>query len=228
MALLKGVIAGEAIGADEMGRYLAPEQRALLLARLTDEVTGRTAAIVEEARTTAASLLREAEAEAEAIRTRAQEEGFAAGHTAGYAAGEAAGLAAAEPLAALLTEAVTGADAARRLILEGMEEEVLGLALQAAERVVGAAAESHRDLAARTVREGLRAAPGRVLRVRVNPADLESVSTSLVAVDDTLAIHPDGTVEIGGCIIHVEGGTVDLRLSTQMQSVAALLQGETA
>jgi flagellar assembly protein FliH len=228
MALLKGVIAGEAIGADEMGRYLAPEQRAYLLARLTDEVAGRTAAIVEEARAAAASILRDARAEAEAIRARAQEEGFAAGHSAGYAEGQAAGRAAAEPLAALLTEAVTGADAARRLILEGMEEEVLALALQAAQRVVGAVADSHRDLAARIVREGLRSAPGRVLRIRVNPADAESVSTSLIADKDVLPIHPDDTVEIGGCIIHVEGGTIDLRLDTQMQSIAALLQGDTA
>ncbi len=227
MALLKGVSAGAAVGADELGRYLAPSQRAMLLARLTDEVAGRTDAMVAEARASAEALLRDAQAEADAIRTRAQQEGYAAGHAAGYSEARAAALASIQPLTAMIEETAQHTEAARRTLLDGMEEEVLALALLAAQRVVGAA-ETHRDLAAGVVREGLRSAPGRVLRIRVNPADVESVTTSLIAEQDALPIHADDTIEIGGCIIHVEGGTIDLRLGTQMESIAALLQGNAA
>lgn len=228
MALLKGVSAGAAVGADELGRYLAPSQRAMLLARLTDEVAGRTDAMVAEARANAEALLRDAQAEADTLRTRAQQEGYAAGHTAGYAEAQAATLASIQPLTAMIEEAAQHAEATRRTLLDGMEEEVLALALHAAQRVVGAAAETHRGLAAGIVREGLRSAPGRVLRIRVNPADVESVTTSLIAEQDALPIHADDAIEIGGCIIHVDGGTIDLRLGIQMESITALLQGNAA
>ena len=217
--VLKGVEAGEAVGADALGRYLAPGQRAALVLQLSRDVETRADALLAEARRTAAAILAEAEARAGQIRAQAQAEGFAAGHAAG-AAGARAEM---EETAAVLSTAVAGAGALRDALLEGVEQQAVELALTAARRVVGLVAETHAGLAARIVREGLRAAPGRVLRLHVHPHDVESVTAEVVAQGDDIPVQADVTVAIGGCVIDVEGSTVDLRLDTQLDTIVQAL-----
>jgi flagellar assembly protein FliH len=216
--LIKGVHPGTAIGADELGRYLSPGQRETLVARLTGDVEARAAALVADARATAAAIVGDAESQADTVRRQAYDEGYAAGQTAA--------LQELEGLVAMVRAAAAAADGIREALLEGVEEQAVALALEAARRVVGAAADSHAGLAATVVREGVRAAGGRVLRVRVNPADLDTVAAELHAAGRDLPVHEDAAIEVGGCIIDVEGGTVDLRLDAQIEGIADALLGE--
>lgn len=218
--LLKGVVAGSAVGADELGRYLSPTQRALLVERLSAEAAARSATLIGEAQAAAAALLSAAEAEAETIRARAREEGFTAGHAAGYAAG----IAALDGAAAVLRQAVEGAAAARAALLDGVEAQVVELAILAARKVVGVAAERHAELAAAIAREGLRTTGTRVLRLRVHPDDVETVTAALLADGQDAPVAADDTIEVGGCIIDTAGGTVDLRLSTRLLRVEQALR----
>jgi flagellar assembly protein FliH len=218
--LLKGIVAGAAVGADELGRYLSPAQRALLITRLSGEAEARAAALLNEARAAAAAILAEAEATAESVRTRAYGEGFAAGQSAGY--GE--GLSALEESADLVRRAAGSASAMRDALLDGVEAQVVELALLAARQVVGAAAEEHTTLAAAIARDGLRATGTRVLRLRVHPDDAETVTAALLAEGHEAPIVADTAIEAGGCIIDTEGGTVDLRLSTRLLRVQQTLR----
>jgi flagellar assembly protein FliH len=214
--IIRGVPAGVAIGADEVGRYLSPEQRAVLVARLTDDAAARGAALIAGARVEAERILAEAMAEAQAIRAEARAEGFAAGHAEGHAAI----LAELEPVALLLQNAAQDTLAVRAALLDGVEQQAIGAAMAAARRVVGDLAGTRTDLAARVVREGLRAAGRRVLRIRVHPDDAERVKASLIPQDEATLVEADSAVEVGGCVIDVEGGTIDLRLGVQLQSIA--------
>lgn len=215
MKLLKGVGAGTAMGADELGRYLSPDQRAALVAQLSGDVEARAAALVADARAAAAAILEEAEAQAEAVRARAHADGFAAGHAAGHA-GAVAELAAA---ATLLRRAAEASEAVRTALLAGIEAQTVALALAVARKVVDAAAEHHAPLAARLVRRGMRAAGGRVLRLRVNPADAEPVTAEVLALGTEVPVLGDSTIEAGGCVIDLDGGTVDLRLGVQLDRI---------
>lgn len=219
--LLKGVTTGAVTGADEVSRYLSPTQRAMLVTQLSGDAEARADGLLADARGAAAAILADAEAEAEAIRAQARAEGFAAGHDAGHAAAWAA----VEASTALLRQAVEGAAATRKALLEGVEEQAVALALTAARRVVGAAAEGYAGLAAEVVRRGVRAAGGRVLRVRVNPADAEPVTAELLASGTDVPVQPDTAVETGGCVLDLDGGTVDLRLDAQMESIERALMG---
>jgi flagellar assembly protein FliH len=219
--VLKGVTAGDAIGADELGRYLSPEQRATLIERLTNAASDRADALVADARAVAAAILADAEAQAASIRDTARREGFDAGRGEGYTTG----LSEAEPIAQFLREAAEGAEQVRSLLLEGVEEQAISLVVAAARRIVGTVADRHAGLAAEIVRTGIRSTPARVVRVRVNPRDVHPVTASLVEQGKSVDVVPEAAIEVGGCIIDLESGTIDLRLSTQMASVERTFLG---
>lgn len=217
--VIKAAATGEAVGVVGVGRWLATGQRAAMLADLTAEAEVRAAAVLADARSAAASILADAESQADAVHRRAYREGYSEGHAEGSEAGHAQAMAEVTPLAELLRAATDHAEAVRLALLDGVEEQAVALAMAAARRVVGAAAESYAGLAASAVRQGLRSAPGRVVRVLVNPADVESVSVSLLRDGTQTPVQADDAVSVGGCVISVEGGTVDLTLEAQIESV---------
>ncbi len=225
--LLKGVTTGTAVGPDELGRYLSPEQRRHLLARLSADAEANAAAVLTAARAQAAVILADAEATAEAVREQARAEGYAAGYAQGHAEGRIHAEAELARAVALVHRAAEAAEAIRLALLMEAEGQAVALAMAAARRVVGAAAERHAELAAAVVREGVRSTTGRLLRVRVHPDDVEAVTAALeeTAPGAGAPVVPDGAVEAGGCIIDVEGGCVDLRLSVQLDAVERLLVG---
>ena len=213
--LIRGVTTGGAVGADELGRCLSERQQAFLVERLTEDVVARGNTLLAEARAQAAAIVARAGAEADAMRERAYAEGFAAGQ----AQGNAAALAELQPCAALLRQATDAAAEIRAALLAGLEEQAIGFALAAARKVIGTAAEDHAALAAQIVRAGIRSAAHRVVRVRVNPEDEPAVSVALIGQGSELPVHADAAVELGGCILDVEGGTVDLQLGSQLAAI---------
>ncbi|MFN8559153.1 MAG: FliH/SctL family protein [Dehalococcoidia bacterium] len=215
--LLKGVETGAAMGADGIGRWLAPEQRARLVAPLLDEAATRAEALTADARA-AAAILQAAEAEADAVRQRAWATAYQEGHAAGYADGVAA---LAGP-AAMLRRAAEAQAAVRQALLAGAEEQTVALAMAIARRIVGGAAENHADGAAALAATALATANTRVLQVRTHPDDAEAVTAALLDVGAP-PVHGDGAVEAGGCLIDVEGGCIDLRLDVQLARIADAL-----
>jgi flagellar assembly protein FliH len=225
--LLKGVSSGAAVGVDELGRYLSPEQRRRLLARLSADAEARAADALATARAQAAAILADAEAAAAAVREQARATGYAEGYAEGHAAGRAQAEAELARAVELVRRVAEAGEALRLALLMEAEGQAVALAVAAARRVVGAAAERHAELAAAVVREGIRSTIGHLLRVRVHPADVDAVSVSLQEAGITAPVVADGAIEAGGCIIDVEGGYIDLRLSVQLEDVERLLTGTT-
>ena len=170
------------------------------------------------------ALLRDAESSAGAIRAEARAEGYAAGKSAGYAEGRAAAVAEHEQLTALLHAAASGADAIRAAALSDVERQAVDLALAAATKIVGVVAQSHGGLAAEIVRAGIRGAPGRVLRVRVHPRDVEPVTAVLLTLSRAVPVEADTLITAGGAIIDIEGGIIDLTLGAQLDSISRVFR----
>lgn len=216
--LLKGAIDGAMIGADEVGRYLTPNQRQILVAGLSRDVEERVAALLADASAAAGSII----GDAESLTEDARRDGHARGYAAGQAEGHAAAMAELTAAVDLVRAVVADAESLRTQLFADIEPQAVELALAAARRIVGSAADSHAALATEMVQRGIRSAGGRVIRIRVNPDDVGAVSAA-VSTHHTAPITADSAIGVGGCVIDVEGGVMDLRLDVQLDSLAESL-----
>lgn len=183
------------------------------------------AAALAEGSALADAMLRDAEAEAVAIRQRAYIEGRAAGEREGRAAARADVLAELTTLQTIALQAAT----LRESILLGSEAELVELTAEAARSVIGEAVTRDPELVTASVRRALDRATGvNVLRVRVNPSDATIVSAHLAqtatAATEAWEVSPDGTITVGGCVIDIEGGEIDARLDVQLDVVISALR----
>jgi len=104
--------------------------------------------------------------------------------------------------------------------------QIVELAMAIAERVVRRAASADRGIAERAVAEALTHVHGRErVRVRLSPGDLESVrkldmeAAAGFASIDHLELVEDADVEVGGCIVETETGSLDGRIETQLAEI---------
>lgn len=186
----------------------APIARAAELIRSAEEM-------VEQARRSGHEIVAEAEHRAGEVR--------AAAYGDGYEAGRAAAL---DELAACL-------EVARRVAAEGkairdeIAEQAAGVVARATalatRKIVGEYYEADPARTAAACAEALRAAAAQnVLSVRVHPGLAEQVQA--VLVDAARYVRPDEAVEIGGCIIDLEHGTIDASLEARLSLMELALR----
>jgi flagellar biosynthesis/type III secretory pathway protein FliH len=189
------------------------------------EETGPTPDAIEEAATVTASILLNAEVEANAIRQRAYMEGRAAGADEGRLAARAEVV---EELQALQSVALQVA-AVRESILRGAEAEIIELTIEAARAVLGEAIARDPELVVTSVQRALTRATGaNVLRIRVNPQDASVVGayfdSAATPSGAAWEVTPDGAITVGGCIVDIEGGEIDARIDVQLDAIAGALR----
>ncbi len=180
-----------------------------------------------------AEVVAHAQAEAEAIRERAQAEG----HAAGYADGlELARTEAAPLLAALADAARTVADT-REELAETLTAQAAELALLTAEQIIAGAIDVEPERIVDVVRGALRRLSERHhVTALVNPDDLELLSRSATALQaqlggiEHLDVQADRRIARGGAVARTTYGEIDVTISAQLQSarelVAATLAGD--
>src|SRR5947209_6814153 len=145
------------------------------------------------------------------------------GHAEGLAAGLEEARAMLEPAAAALAEAVRGVAEQGDEFLVEAERAAVGLALQLAEKIVGAAIEADPEAVLGVIAGALRRATVRDhLVLEVNPADFELVHD----LADELAARVGGVrrldviaerrVSRGGCVVRTEDGEIDARIEEQL------------
>lgn len=120
-------------------------------------------------------------------------------------------------------------------ILASSENDLLALACKIAEKIIGRDLERQPEVVVEicaTAIENVRHAKSMVLRV--NPRDGATLREkrptlmSLVGRAMDISIKDDAEVEVGGCIIQTEFGTIDAQLKTQFEMLKAVLVPDTA
>lgn len=166
--------------------------------------------IVKGGRVVAAETFR-ALGEAEAIREEARQRGLERGLAE----------AAATLVAARLTHQ-------RRL--QGLENDVVTLALEIARKLLRHQVEAEPQAVARIYRQALeQVTMADAVMLRVNPEDLAAlgdVATSVAGVLNEpggLEVVADEAIERGGCVVETELGRIDARLETQLGAIERAL-----
>jgi type III secretion protein L len=178
-----------------------------------------------EARGTAKGIIAEAEAKAAAIKAEAEkhrDEVFA----------KATEEAKAE-VNAKLTEELARARMQAGQILASAEKDILELALTVATKIIGRDLERDRDVLLEIVANAItQARMAKAMIVRVNPKDAATLREKraklmeLVGRQVDLAVRDDADVEVGGCVIQTEFGTIDGQLKTQYEMLRNVLYPE--
>ena len=204
------------------------EQVAVKARALVDDAEQRATALLTEAHERAKQLIEDAANRAaelvEVIGKRAHDEGFVAGTD--QANREMS------DMMATMRNLVDMARVERHKLIESAEPELVRLAVGLAERIL------HQQIALDrgVVIEMAKVAIGRLVdresvTVRVNPADLERMRQhrdEFLNSSDIkhLRIIEDQRVDRGGVLVETDGGTIDARISTQLNEAKRVLHVE--
>lgn len=172
----------------------------------------------------ARAVIEAAEAEAESLRARAVQDGFAEGLRIGRQE-TAAALA---PAMEALQTAVAAAVAAREEIIAAAERHAAQLAVAIAEKVVVAAIDVQPERVADVVSGALRGLlDAERIVVCVHPDDVDLVRAAGVEHTDAhIEIHAEQRVARGGALVRTSVGEVDARLATKLDAVRDLVAAE--
>lgn len=215
---------------------ISPEERLRRSAEQTQReamaLRQQAEALLAQAETQAQAIVSAAQEEAAVLQATAQAEGYEAGYAQGLAEGQAKGenslSNSVNQVQVLLTKLATQ----REQLLRQAEPEVVHLTLAIVEKIVGQAAQSQQDLIVHTVNRALAELAVRgPFVVRIHPVDRELLlrywqTNPDLAPNDEWELQSDPAVERGGCVLSCGPSTVDARLSTQMKSIVNALQIE--
>ena len=195
---------------------------------LVDTAEQHAKALLADANERAAQLLAEAESRAQQLVTSAVAEARTAGHAEGVAAADRE----MSDMMASMRNLVDMARIERHKLMESAEPEIVRLAIGIAERVLHQQIALDRGVVIEMAKVAIaRLVEKESVTVRVNPGDLEQMREHR---DELLSngeiknfrVIEDQRVDRGGVIVETDGGTIDARISTQVNEAKRVLHIE--
>jgi flagellar assembly protein FliH len=196
-------------------------------------------ALLERASREAEALLRDAHARArtliEEASTRAhslEQDARTKGHDEGFGQGREAADRDMNDMLVTMRGLLEMARVERHKLIEQAEPELVRLALGIAERILHQQVALDRGVAVEMAKTAIaRLIERDTVTVRVNPADLERMREhrdELIAIGDirNLRVVEDQRVDRGGVVVDTGAGTIDARISTQLEEARKILHIE--
>lgn len=210
-------------------REQARDQARLIIEKARAEAR----AIVEAARQQAGAILEQARqaaaGEAEQIKSAAAREGYEQGYREALEAARED----AEKTRAAARKVLEQAEQLRREKLAGLKDEILGLALEIAEKVVARELELQPGVVLGIAGEALQLVANRkTVVLKVNPVDWQACRDNKEQLLNHLPpraelnILTDEQIERGGCVVETDYGRVDARITARWENVIQAIKGE--
>jgi flagellar assembly protein FliH len=193
-----------------------------------DEAALGAESLLADGRDRARALIEDAAARADTIAQDARRRG----HDEGYHAGREAADAEMNDMLVTMRGLLEMARIERHKLIEEAEPELVRLALGIAERVLHQQVALDRGVVVEMAKTAIaRLIERDSVTVRVNPADLERMREhrdELMALGDirNLRLLEDKRVDRGGVVVETDAGTIDARVSTQLDEARKILHIE--
>lgn len=192
---------------------------------------------VSRARVTADEIIRQAQTEGEQIKQQAYRDAFDKGRSEGSDEGYREGMARAEEEAAAIraqaAEVLDQAEKIRRRTLEDLEQEIVDLARDIAERLLSAHLAIEPETVLNMAKESLHMVADRLnVVLYIDPTELELVKSkkeelqSLLPARAELQVIADSLIQPGGCRVETEQGRVDATMEARREALLKALYGE--
>jgi flagellar assembly protein FliH len=195
---------------------------------LLDEAALNAETLLADAHERARALLDEAAARSEQIEAEARQLGTERGFREGREAADRE----MNEMLATMRALLEMARVERHALIESAEPEIVRLALGIAERVLHQQVALDRGVVVEMAKSAIaRLIERDTVTVRVNPADLERMREhrdELIAIGDirNLRVIEDQRVDRGGVVVETDAGTIDARISTQLEEARKVLHIE--
>jgi flagellar assembly protein FliH len=189
---------------------------------------------IRRASVTADEIIAQSQLDSERVKKLAYQDGFQQGSREGYDRGYREGLAKAKEDAAVIraqaNDVLNQTEELRREKLEELEQEIVGLAVEIAERLLTVQLSQDQEVILSVASESLRLVADRPSVVLfVSPAELELVESkkdelkSLLPARAQLQVVADAAIEPGGCRIDTGQGGVDATMETRREALQKAL-----
>ena len=178
--------------------------------------------IISQAKDEAALIMQNAREEAEKIKKEAIKQGIEKGYRDGYERESEEVKRLVERVQIVLNSAIEK----RNEIFVETEQQIIGLVLLIAKKVIKVISENQKNVVINNVVQALRKLKSRgEVAIRVNLSDIELTSehkkdfVEMVEGVKSIKILEDNTVDRGGCIIETDFGAIDARISSQLHEI---------
>lgn len=178
--------------------------------------------LIKTAQEEAQKIIAEAHADEAKIKEQARKAGFDAGHEEGYKNGNAE----AERLINRLHTMIESVMDRREEILRDTETQIVQLVILITRKVVKIISENQKSVIMSNVLSALKKVKGRgKVMVRVNLEDVKLTTEHTdefikhVESVEGISVMEDSTVERGGCIVETDFGAIDARISSQLNEI---------
>ncbi len=216
---------------DEAERIIKDAEKAAF-----DEVkrkTDQAQILRQEAQDEARQIIQEAEQKAIDIENDARsrmDEQMKTGYTDGFQKGQEAGFKEGNLEAQRLTDRlhtiIERMMDKRQEILAETEQQIVDLVLMMTRKIVKVISENQKNVVVSNVVQSLRKVKGRgdvIIRVNLNDVAMttEHIKEFLSAAENVknISVVEDSTVDRGGCIIETDFGSIDARISSQLNEI---------
>jgi len=196
--------------------------------------------IVEQARWEANDLLakgkEEAEKEIQMLRETAQsegrQEGIEKGRSEGLEAGKEEGKRSYDQVVSRWNGMLGKLVEERKTLLTDLKPVVVELTGEALRRCLKDEAAKHGQMVVEFVQEALHKAQDKVhLKLHLNPEDMREIEAQKERIGLAVGVQgmeliPDSRVELGGCRLETEAGSVDVQIPTVVEQVKKALESD--
>jgi flagellar biosynthesis/type III secretory pathway protein FliH len=195
---------------------------------LIDSAEEHAKALLQDAFNRASHMLTEAGERGDALVETVQSEARTAGHTEGIAAADRE----MNDMMTTMRNLVDMARVERHKLMEGAEPELVRLAVGIAERVLHQQIALDRGVVVEMAKVAIsRLVDKESVTVRVNPGDLERMREHRDELLNSgeiknFRVVEDQRVDRGGVVVETDGGTIDARISTQLNEAKRVLHIE--
>ena len=185
---------------------------------------------IERGKFEAEKLIKEAELRVSEIEHEAYKKGYEAGREEGYKEGQAEVMRLIDRLGTIVATAVDIRDD----IIKSSEKMMTEMILMIARKVIKDEIVERREIVINNIKESLKRVRDRDrIDIRVNFADLDMTTAhkdELIKMMESLKkvnIYEDSRVERGGCIIETDVGSIDARITTQLDTIEEAIRNTT-
>jgi len=185
---------------------------------------------IERGKFEAEKLIKEAELRVSEIEHEAYKKGYEAGREEGYKEGQAEVMRLIDRLGTIVATAVDIRDD----IIRSSEKMMTEMILMIARKVIKDEIVERREIVINNIKESLKRVRDRDrIDIRVNFADLDMMTAhkdELIKMMESLKkvnIYEDSRVERGGCIIETDVGSIDARITTQLDTIEEAIRNTT-